>query len=61
MQNLDKTLKCHPEYIDIVIKAFCIYANKNDMNLEDILSDVTTINLETLNKKYKKYKKYSKY
>lgn len=57
MNNLDKTLKCHPEYINIVIKAFEIYANKNDMDHKEMLSDVTNINYDTLIKKHKKYKK----
>jgi hypothetical protein len=57
MQNLDKMLKCHPEYIDIVIKAFKIYASKNDLDYHDILLDVTNMDIDTLNKKYKKYKK----
>lgn len=57
MQTLDKLLKCHPEYIDIVIKAFKIYTNKNDIELEDALSDITTIPLDALHKKHKKYKK----
>lgn len=57
MQNLDKTLKCHPEHIDIIIKAFQLYANKNDIEFKEVLSDVTTIELESLQKRYKKYKK----
>jgi hypothetical protein len=57
MQNLDKTLKCHPEYIDTVIKAFQIYADKNNMNAKDMLLDVTTMNYDLLIKKHKKYKK----
>lgn len=57
MQNLDKILKCNPEHINVVIKATQIYAEKNDINFEDVLSDITTIDIETLQKKYKKYKK----
>ena len=57
MQNLDKVLKCHPEHIDVVIKAFQIYAGKNDMDVKDMLADVTTIDYDSLIKKHKKYKK----
>jgi hypothetical protein len=57
MQNLDKILKCHPEHIDVVIKAFKMYASKNDLDYCNMLTDVTNIDIDTLNKKYKKYKK----
>lgn len=57
MQNLDKYLRCHPEHIEAVIKAFQIYATKNDMDYIEMLNDVTNITLDTLNKKHKKYKK----
>lgn len=57
MLNLDKILRCHPEHIDVIIKAFEIYATKNDMDMKEMLSDVTTIDYDLLIKKYKKYKK----
>lgn len=57
MQNLDKILKCHPEHIDVLIKAFKMYASKNDLDYHNMLMDVTNMDIDTLNKKYKKYKK----
>ena len=57
MQNLDKLLRCHPEHINVIISAFQIYATKNDIDYIDMLSDVTTMSLDVLNKKYKKHKK----
>ena len=57
MHNLDKILNCHPESINIVISAFQLYANKHDLNYQDMLTDVTNIPLDKLTKKHKKYKK----
>lgn len=58
-KNLDKKLKTHPEHIPIVIEAFQIYATNNNLNVNDVLADVTNISLDDLKKKHKKYKRKS--